>query len=226
MPRIDSVAFARNYDLVVFDWDGTLADSTTLIADSIQATCREMGEPPPGDDAARYVIGLGFANAVRHVAPKLDPAAYPAFSAVYRKHYMAGEPVVPLFAGVPQLLEALDAAGYQLAVATGKSRAGLDHVMARCGVTDAFHATRCADEGEPKPHPDMLLTLMSRLDASPARTLMIGDTTHDLELARNAGAQGVAVGYGAHPVAALAAHAPLAVLESVAALRAWLAAHG
>ena len=226
MPRIDSAAADRAFDLVVFDWDGTLVDSTALIADSIQAACREMGEPSPGDDVARYVIGLGFTHAVGHVAPGLAPAAYPAFSAVYRRHYMAGEPAVPLFEGVPALLRELDAAGYRLAVATGKSRAGLDQVMARCGVAQAFHATRCADEGEPKPHPDMLLTLMARLDATPARTLMIGDTTHDLELARNAGAQGVAVGYGAHPKAVLAAHAPLAVVESVAELRAWLAAHG
>jgi phosphoglycolate phosphatase len=109
-----------------------------------------MGEPLPGDDAARYVIGLGFANAVRHVAPKLDPAAYPAFSAVYRKHYMAGEPSVPLFAGVPQLLEALDAAGYQLAVATGKSpRASTTSWRVR---RDQCVPRRCADEGEPKPH--------------------------------------------------------------------------
>jgi phosphoglycolate phosphatase len=226
MPRADEAGSRRNFDLLVFDWDGTLSDSTTLIADSIQAACRDLGQSPPGEDAARYVIGLGFASAVRHVAPGLAPAAYPAFSAAYRRHYLAGEPAVPLFDGVREMLAALELAGYLIAVATGKSRAGLDHAMARSGMAGVFHATRCADEGQPKPHPDMLLNLMAFLTAEPGRTLMIGDTSHDLELARNAGARALAVGYGAHSAADLAAHAPLSIVGSIAALRAWLAVHG
>lgn len=226
MPDADPGKRNHNFDLVVFDWDGTLVDSTTLIASAIQAACRDLAQPLPDDAAARFVIGLGFASAVRHVAPQLELADYPAFSAAYRAHYLAGEADIPLFGGVPEMLRDLDAAGYRIAVATGKTRAGLEHALARNGLHGRFHATRCADEGQPKPHPDMLLNLMAFLAATPERTLMVGDTTHDLDLARNAGAQGLAVGYGAHPAEALAAHGPLAVVDSVADLRAWLAANG
>ena len=212
----------RRFDLVVFDWDGTLADSTTLIAGAIQSACRDVGEPIPDDAAARYVIGLGFAHAVRHVAPALDPAKYPAFSAAYRSHYFAAEADIALFDGARELLHELDADGYKLAVATGKSRSGLDHALSRSGLHAVFHATRCADEGLPKPHPDMLYNLMRLLATEPDRTLMIGDTSHDLEMARSAGTRAVAVSYGAHSGQALTAHQPLAVVDSIAALRDWL----
>ena len=226
MRPLDPVCPARNFDLVVFDWDGTLADSTTLIAAAIQSACRDLGEPSPGEEAARFVIGLGFASAVRHVAPRLDPVQYATFSAAYRKHYLAGEARIALFDGVREMLRDLDASGYRLAIATGKSRAGLEHALVQCGLRGAFHATRCADEGPPKPHPDMLHNLMRLLATEPERTLMIGDTSHDLELARNAGAHGIAVTYGAHPAEALARHAPLGIVDSIAALRAWLSANG
>jgi phosphoglycolate phosphatase len=212
--------------MLVFDWDGTLADSTALIAASIQAACRDLGEPVPDDDAARYVIGLGFGSAVEHVAPALAQAHYPAFSAAYRSHYLLREPEIPLFAGVRDLLHDLDAEGYLLAIATGKTRAGLDSALARNDLGGVFHATRCADEGRAKPHPDMLLNLMSSLCAAPDRTLMIGDTSHDIELARNAGAGALAVSYGAHSHETLARCAPLATVTSVAELRAWLGANG
>jgi len=220
-----SLPAQRRYSLIVFDWDGTLADSTELIADAIVGACRDLGEPLPGEEAARYVIGLGFTSAVAHVAPGLDPASYPAFAAAYRKHYLGGEARVRLFDGAREMLHDLDIAGYRLAVATGKSRAGLEHALAHCDLHGVFHATRCADEGMPKPHPDMLLNLMSFLAVEPAQTLMVGDTTHDLELARNAGADCVAVSYGAHGAAALAPLSPRAVVESLAALRSWLAEH-
>ena len=226
MPRRDLRREGRAFDLVVFDWDGTLADSTALIARAIQAACRDLGVPPPADSAAKYVIGLGFISAVKHVAPTLDPAEYRTFSAAYRAHYLAEEPEIPLFQGARELLEELDAAGYLIAVATGKSRAGLEHAIARAGLGGVFHATRCGDEGLPKPHPDMLLNLMSFLASAPERTLMIGDTTHDLELARNAGAAAVAVTYGAHPASELVQAAPLAVVNSVGELRAWLEGSG
>lgn len=222
----DHAGRPRNFDLVVFDWDGTLADSTALIADAIQAACRDLGEPVPSEEAARFVIGLGFASAVRHVAPGLDPSEYATFSAAYRKHYVAGETRIELFEGAREILRDLDASGYKLAIATGKSRAGLAHALSQSGLDGVFHATRCADEGPPKPHPDMLHNLMRFLAAEPERTLMIGDTSHDLELARNAGARGVAVTYGAHPAEALARLAPAGIVDSIAALRAWLAAHG
>ena len=217
---------ARRFDLIVFDWDGTLVDSTTLIAEAIQAACRDVGEPPPDDDAARYVIGLGFESAVRHVAPALDRSAYPAFSAAYRQRYFAEEARIVLFDGARELLRDLADTGYQIAIATGKSRAGLERALDQSSLRGVFHATRCADEGRPKPHPDMLHDLMRSLDTTPERTLMIGDTSHDLQLARNAGAHALAVSHGAHAARALAVHAPLAVVDSIGALRFWFADNG
>ncbi len=219
-------ATARAYRLVVFDWDGTLSDSTALIARSLQAALRDMGEPVPDETAARFVIGLGLVDALRQVAPGLPAARHRELSAHYRRHFLAAEDTVPLFAGAAELLAELDTAGYFIAVATGKSRAGLDRALAQNALAGRFHATRCADEGRPKPHPDMLLHLMDRVGVAPRETLMIGDTTHDLELARNAGVDAVAVAYGAHPLDGLARRSPLALVHSIAELRAWLRDHG
>ena len=216
-------AATRRFTLIVFDWDGTLVDSTTLIAEALQQACRDLEQPVPDDAAARFVIGLGLADAMKSVAPGLPAHRYPELGARYREHYLAREAEIPLFAGARELLADLDAAGYLLAVATGKTRAGLARSLARIGLEARFHATRCADEGFPKPHPDMLLHLMDRLAVDPQATLMIGDTTHDLELAQNAGAAGLAVSYGAHPPEDLARGSPLATLHSVAELRGWLA---
>jgi phosphoglycolate phosphatase len=219
-------AVTRRFALIVFDWDGTLADSTTLIAQSIQRACIDVGQPPPDDAAARYVIGLGLTDALRYVAPALPPERYGELSARYRDHYLAREADIALFNGARELLAELAAAGYWLAVATGKSRRGLNRALATNGLANVFHATRCADEGFPKPHPDMLLHLMDGLAVLPHDTLMIGDTSHDLELARNAGASGVAVTYGAHAAQELACLSPLATLASIADLRNWLACNG
>ena len=216
-------AATRRFELIVFDWDGTLVDSTTLIAESLQQACRDLGLPVPDDAAARYVIGLGLADAMKSVAPELPLHRHSELGARYREHYLAREAGIPLFSGARELLAELDAAGYLLAVATGKTRAGLARSLTRIGLEGTFHATRCADEGFPKPHPDMLLHLMDRLAVEPDATLMIGDTTHDLDLAQNAGAAGLAVAYGAHPTADLASRSPLATLHSVAELREWLA---
>ena len=216
----------RRYDLIVFDWDGTLSDSTALIAASIRAACVDVGQPMPSERDARYVIGLGLADALAHVAPALAADGRRALAERYRHHFLAREHDVPLFDGAAALLAGLEGAGYRLAVATGKSRAGLDRALARNGLERRFHATRCADEGYPKPHPDMLLTLMDRLAAEPSRTLMIGDTTHDLDLARNAGTQALAVAWGAHDPEGLALRGPLATVHSVGELAAWLADNG
>jgi len=218
-------AASRRFDLIVFDWDGTLVDSTTLISEALQQACRDLGLPVPDGTAARYVIGLGLSDAMKTVAPELPPHRYPELGARYREHYLAREAGIPLFAGARELLADLGAAGYLLAVATGKTRAGLARSMAGVGLDGIFDATRCADEGLPKPHPDMLLHLMSRLDVVPHVTLMIGDTTHDLDLAQSAGASGLAVTYGAHPSDELVRRAPLAAVHSVPELREWLECH-
>ena len=216
----------RRFRLIVFDWDGTLADSAAPIAAAIRAACAAVGRPMPSERDARYVIGLGLADALAHVAPGLSPDETRELAAQYRRHYLDREPAIPLFDGVPQLLADLDASGFLLAVATGKTRAGLDRAIAKNGLAGRFHATRCADEGFPKPNPDMLLAVMDRLGADPRDPLMLGDTTHDLDLARHAGAHALAVAYGAHPREGLAARDPLATVRSVAELRAWLVANG
>jgi len=215
----------RRFRFVVFDWDGTLADSTGLIAGSIQAACRDIGAAVPDDVTARYVIGLGLADMLRHIAPGLTPERQGDLTERYRHHFLGGDAAIPLFAGVAEMLDELETAGCLLGVATGKSRVGLNRAFQQQGIGHRFVATRCADEGFPKPHPDMLLHLMERVGAEPRETLMIGDTTHDVELARNAGVAAVAVAYGAHPSAELTALDPLALVDSVAELRRWLRAN-
>ena len=215
----------RRYRLVVFDWDGTLADSTDIIAEALRGACADVGLPVPDAASARYVIGLGLRDALAHVAPALPPERYPELSLHYRRRFLARDPEIPLFDGARELLDELADAGYLLAVATGKTRIGLDRAMAASGLAGRFHATRCADESRPKPHPEMLLHLMDALAVTPASTLMIGDTTHDLELARDAGADAVAVAYGAHPPEGLVRLGPRATVHSMQELRAWLAAN-
>jgi phosphoglycolate phosphatase len=217
-----SVQRIRRFRFVVFDWDGTLADSTALIAAAIQAACRDVGEPVPDAMTARYVIGLGLADALRHAAPGLPVERHRDLSARYRHHYLGGDADIPLFDGAREMLDELDALGCLLGVATGKSRVGLDRALGQYGLAHRFVATRCGDEGFPKPNPDMLLHLMDRVGVDPRETLMIGDTTHDLELARNAGVASVGVAYGAHPAEHLSEAGPLTLVHSVAELRRWL----
>jgi phosphoglycolate phosphatase len=221
MPMPAEVA-PRRFRFIVFDWDGTLADSTAIIADSLQQACRDIGEPVPGDADARYVIGLGLIDALRHVAPDLPRERHGELAARYRHHYLARDRTIPLFPGVREMLAELAGAGRVLGIATGKTRAGLEHAMAQYDISGYFAATRCADEGLPKPHPAMLLQLMALVGVEPRETLMIGDTTHDVDLAHNAGAAALAVAYGAHAPAGLAERKPLATLHSVTELRGWL----
>lgn len=214
------------YELVIFDWDGTLMDSTGLIAACIQAACREMGLAVPGVEEAKWVIGLGIAQSMERVAPGLDAAASREFAERYRRHFLARDHEAPLFGGIPELLSELRARDRRLAVATGKSRRGLDRALAASGLAPFFEATRCADEGFPKPHPDMVLHLLEATAVPPERALLVGDTTHDLELAANAGIDAVAVTYGAHAEPLLRGHPARHYVGSVEALRAWLASHG
>ena len=215
----------RRFDLVVFDWDGTLFDSTALIARCIQAACADLGAPVPSQAEASYVIGLGLHDALRHVVPGLPPERYPELGSRYRHHYFARQHELVLFEGTLEMLRALRARNHWLAVATGKGRRGLDEALSHSQLEGMFDATRTADETAPKPDPTMLLELMREFGAEPARTLMIGDTTHDLQLAANAGTARVAVAYGAHEPQAFGAFGPLFVAHSTGELHAWLAEH-
>jgi phosphoglycolate phosphatase len=212
----------KRYELIVFDWDGTLLDSAGMIADSVQAAARDLGLEPPSDERARHIIGLGLEDALRHALPDLPEAHYPELVERYRHHYLSRDHELLLFVGADELIRQLAASGFRLGVATGKSRRGLDRALTSSGLGDYFHATRCADECHSKPHPQMIEELMEELAVQPARTLMIGDTTHDLLMASNAGVDAVAVSYGAHPRAALEAATPVYCAASVEDLAAWL----
>lgn len=215
----------RRFDLIVFDWDGTLSDSTAHITYSIQAACRDLRLPVPADDAASHVIGLGLRDALQSVTPSLPPEDYPRLAERYRFHYLTGEPKLALFRGAREMLQRLRDAGYFLAVATGKSRVGLNRALDATRLGPLFDATRCADETFSKPHPAMLYELTRELGQDIGRSVMIGDTTHDLQMADNAGMAGIGVTYGAHPASSLAACHPLYCADSVAALDDWLAGH-
>ena len=210
------------YELVVWDWDGTVLDSAGAIAHAIQAACRDIGHEPPSDEQARHVIGLGLIDALRLADPELSPERYPALVERYRFHYLAGDHQLNLFAGIPELLGELQAAGHVQAVATGKSRPGLERALDHSGLRPLFQASRCADECHSKPHPQMLEELMAEFGVAGAATLMIGDTSHDLLMAQNAGVDSLAVTYGAHPHEHLLEHRPLACLHTVAELGTWL----
>jgi phosphoglycolate phosphatase len=213
------------YDLVIFDWDGTIMDSTGLIAECIQQACRDMGLAVPPESEAKWVIGLGFLQSVEHVAPGLDRVRQLELAESYRRHFVARENEPPLYEGIPELLAELRARERRLAVATGKARRGLDRALASSGLAPYFEATRCADEGFPKPHPDMVLKLLDETGVEAGRALVVGDTTHDLELAANAGVDAVAVCYGAHDEARLRARGARHYAASVEDLRRWLASH-
>jgi phosphoglycolate phosphatase len=213
----------RRFDLVVFDWDGTLMDSATAIARSLQSACRDLDFPVPGEEQARYVIGLGLDDAMSHILPDLDPLHYARVRERYRVHFLANDAGTALFPGAAETVAALHEAGFLLGVATGKSRRGLDRALDATGLRSYFHATRCADEASSKPHPAMLLQLMGELDVASERTLMIGDTTHDMGMARAAGVARLAAAYGAHAKETLLEYEPLACVGNFDELRLWLA---
>lgn len=212
----------KRYELIVFDWDGTIMDSTGLIAECIQLAARDRHLPIPSTDAAKSIIGLGIHESTVQLFPDLDQAAQTAFALAYRQHFVARDHEAPLYDGIRELLVALDHPARFLAVATGKPRAGLERAFAHTGLKSAFHYSRCADEGFAKPHPDMLLKLMDFTAVPPERTLMIGDTVHDLDLANNAGVAAIAVTYGAHPAGLLATRPSLNRVDTVDELAAWL----
>jgi len=213
------------FDAIVFDWDGTLSDSTVPIAACMQAACRDLGLPVPSLAQAKHVIGLGLDDALARLVPELPPSNYGLMVEAYRRHYFSQQFRHPLFEGMAELLEALAGRGHALAVATGKSVAGLQRSLEEAGLLGRFDATRTADVTAPKPDPTMLHELVAELQVDPARTLMIGDTAFDLDMAARAGVRGLAVAYGAHPVNELQKWPALHYVHSPAELCDWLMAN-
>jgi phosphoglycolate phosphatase len=210
------------YQLIVFDWDGTLLDSASAIAECIQLAAADMSLPVPDRERASHVIGLGLEDSLRHAVPTLAESGYGEFIEHYRKHFRAREEAMRLFPGVPELLQELGGRGHRLAVATGKSRRGLDRAFATTGLRPLFAASRCGDETRPKPDPTMLRELLKELAVEARAALMIGDTSHDLQMAANAGIDSVAVTCGAHGADFLRSFSPRACLPNVTELPAWL----
>ncbi len=215
----------KQFDLIVFDWDGTLLDSTATIVASMQAAARDLGLPVPDVRAASHVIGLGLQDAMQRAMPDLDPQSYQRMVERYRYHYLSQDHSLTLFDGVRDMLSDLASQGYFLAVATGKSRVGLNRALNTAGLMSVFDATRCADETFSKPHPAMLHEITRELGQDLRRTVMIGDTTHDLQMASNAGAAAIGVHFGAHPREELQTLSPMFGADSIADLHAWLNEH-
>ncbi|THT99920.1 HAD family hydrolase [Lampropedia puyangensis] len=215
----------RAFDMLAFDWDGTLFDSTAIIARSIQDAVRDVGGTPPTDEAARWVIGLELNAALAKAAPDVLPAAYPELARRYRYHYIQRQDDIALFTGALPMLHQLKEAGFILTVATGKSRRGLNDVLASHDLHGLFDDSRTADETAGKPNPLMLQEMMDVWSIPPERLLMIGDTSHDLQMAINAGCPSIAVTYGAHAAQGLEQYQPLTIAQSIAQLASWFQTH-
>ncbi len=214
---------SRRFNLLVFDWDGTLMDSEARIVACMRAAGVDLGLAVPDDDKIRNIIGLSMQEAVITLFPGLDDRRVGQMTDRYRYYFLNKERTsLELFPGAEGVLRELAARGYLMAVATGKGRQGLDKVLNQTSLSGLFHATRCADETFSKPHPDMLLQIMDELDVEGDETLMIGDTEYDLEMANNARVHGLAVSYGVHAVERLLRHKPLGCLDDITEMIGWL----
>lgn len=215
------------YQLLIFDWDGTLADSTGRIVDSMQRAARLVGLPPITDIEAQNIIGLGLPEALRVLWPNIEGAELDAMREAYARHFVYESQVsMALFDGARAMLENLLNDGYLLAVATGKSRKGLDRILDDLAIGHLFATTRCADETLSKPDPLMVNEILAELNVSASRALMVGDTTYDLDMARAAGVSTIAMSHGAHDDARLLACEPLELCHSIADLEQWIRNHG
>jgi phosphoglycolate phosphatase len=216
----------QKFELLVFDWDGTLMDSVEHITSSLAAAAADTGMEDLGQQRYRDIIGLGLKEAMQALYPQAGEVEALALCERYRYHYLEASQVKSdLFAGALEMLHVMRDKGLKLAVATGKARVGLDRVFADTGYGELFHASRCSDESGSKPQPHMLNELMQELNVDAGKTLMIGDTEYDMAMARNAGTHGLAVSYGVHDCERLHKHEPLACLPSMEELSGWLHAH-
>ncbi|MGB3276912.1 MAG: HAD-IA family hydrolase [Castellaniella sp.] len=214
----------KQYRAVIFDWDGTLLDSTYHIVEALLGACRDLDLREPSREEAGWVIGLSLQAALYRLVPELGADRQDAFVDRYRAHFMALQHEMHFFEGQVQLLRDLHAGGAILGVATGKSRRGLDDSIERLDLRGLFRATRTVDEARGKPDPDMLLQLLAELDLDPGTVLMVGDTTHDVLMAQAAGVDSLAVAYGAHKPSLLESARPTALAATVPEMQAWIRA--
>ncbi len=214
---------SKQYQLIVFDWDGTLMDSEARIVTCMQRAAREAGVPVPSNEQARDVIGLGLSEAIARAFPGSDDTMVERLVEGYRRLWL-GETVepAPMFDGARELVERLHATGKLLAVATGKSRRGLDKALQESGLASFFHATRCADETFSKPHPQMLEEILVDLDTPPGEAIVVGDTEYDMQMAGNARVDAVGLSHGVHATERLLAHGALQCFDNLHELSDWL----
>ncbi len=212
----------KRYKAVIFDWDGTVMDSTACIAGAIQSACVDLALPVPSDEEASWVIGLSLDRALQRCAPTLPAERIPEFTERYRHHFFQRDQSLTMFEGVVPMFDDLKSRNARLGVATGKSRLGLDRVLQAQQLADRFDYTRCADEAQGKPHPAMLFDIMERLQLEPEEVVMVGDTTHDIQMAASAGVDSMAVTYGAHSERTLAVSEPTVMVSSVREMHGWL----
>lgn len=213
----------ERWRLIVFDWDGTLIDSTDAIVRAAQAAIADLGLPPRASRSIKEIIGLGLREAWERLYPEFE-GEYEDFVLRYREHFFASrQQRSELYPGVREVLCELRERGKLLAIATGKSRRGLDKDLERIGLDSLFHLSRTADETDSKPSPRMLQEIMAQLAAHPRETLMVGDTEYDLRMASAAGVAAVGVNWGAHDYERLAGHGALKCFDDLTELPAWLA---
>ncbi|HSS65633.1 MAG TPA: HAD-IA family hydrolase, partial [Gammaproteobacteria bacterium] len=213
----------KRYGLLVFDWDGTLADSEQRIVDSVRRALSELGLPDRSPAQIRNIIGLGMQECLETLFPGVAPERHAGFIDAYRKHFsVQNDTPVTLFPGVKEVLCALDSRGYTIAIATGKSRRGLDRELQESGLDGVVQVSRCADESPSKPHPQMLEDILERTVTPSHQALMIGDTTYDMQMARDAGVDRVGVSYGAHEISRLLEFDPLEIVDSLRHFEQWL----
>jgi len=215
----------KQFDLIVWDWDGTLADSTSMITKAVLKAAEQVGLPTVSAQTASNIIGLGLGEAIQALYGDIPAGQAQAFSAQYTSNYYAGESEIPLFADAAETIMALNKRGFKLAVATGKGRRGLNLALEHCGLAHYFHSTRTVDECFSKPHPQMLDELMEHFVVLPERTLMIGDTSYDLQMAKSAGVSSVGVTYGAQPAEQWQHLNPIQQFNDFSSLSKWLLEH-
>ncbi len=215
---------SKQFDLIVWDWDGTIADSTGMITKAVVDAAEQVGLPKLDPAAARNIIGLGLKESIHALFGDIPVEQAQALARQYTANYYAGESEIPLFAGAKETIIELNRRGFKLAVATGKGRRGLNLALEHCGLTSYFHATKTVDECFSKPHPQMLDELMDELVMRPERTLMIGDTSYDLQMAQNANVPAAAVTFGAQSRDKLLGYNSVAMFNQFSDLSAWLLA--
>ena len=213
---------SKQFDLIVWDWDGTLANSTGMITDAIVQAASQVGLPALDPAAASNIIGLGLRESIHALFGDIPADKAQALARQYTANYYAGEAEIPLFTGAKATIIELHRRGYKLAVATGKGRRGLNLALEHCGLSPYFHATKTVDECFSKPHPQMLDELMDELVVRPERTLMIGDTSYDLQMAQNAGVPALAVTFGAQSREQLLRYKPIQIFNQFSDLSSWL----